>query len=187
MTLGREVPGDALRPVLDELYRSHRQRLYAFAWARTRSREDALDLVQEVFLRAWRHMPALAERPGEARLYWLFACARRLSIDHQRHRQVVARTERAPDGEPADAGRGDPVRRAEAAETWRLLDTAIRALPAALREVLALSVLGEMTSAQIGVALGIPAGTVRYQLLQARRALRRALAVPAPDPGRGGR
>lgn len=172
------------RALLDALYHAHGRRLYAFLWARTGTREDALDLLQEVYLRAWRHIGTLAELPEERRLYWLFACARRLGIDHHRHRQVVARREGAPPADPPDPGDGAPGRRLEAAETWRVLDGAIRALPAALREVLALSVLGGSTSAEIGIALGLPAGTVRYRLLQARRRLQQAIAPAAAHPGR---
>lgn len=161
--------------VLDELYRTNRQRLYSFLWARTASREDALDLLQEVFLRAWRHVQGLAEMPEDRRPYWLFACARRLSIDHHRHRQVAVRTERVTGREPSGPDEGGPTIRIETAEALRFLNQAIRDLPDPLREVFALSVLGEMTSAEIGITLGIPAGTVRYRLLKARRALQEAI------------
>jgi RNA polymerase sigma-70 factor (ECF subfamily) len=50
-------------------------------------------------------------------------------------------------------------------------------LPEALREVLVLHVLGDRNSTEIGAALGRPAGTVRYQLAEARRLLARALDI----------
>ena len=176
--------GVAPRALLDDLYQRHRRRLYAFFWGRTANREDALDLVQELFARAWRHIDWLAALPHERRVYWLFACARRLGIDHHRHRQVVGRTEGTSDTDPPDADERGPSHRAEQAEALRVLGRSIRGLPAPLREVLALRVLGEMTSAEIGTALGIPAGTVRYRLMQARQRLRGALEQDSA-PGRG--
>lgn len=166
--------------LIEDLYGAHRQRLYALFWSRTGSREDALDLVQEVFLRAWRHAELLAEMPEGRRQYWLFACARTLGIDHHRHRQVVSHVEQILPPEPPDPARADAGLALEAAETRHMLDQAIRDLPDPLRHVLVLTVMGEMTSAEIGVALGIPAGTVRYRLMRARQALEQALA------GRGG-
>lgn len=185
MSRGAREPGP-IRPMLEELYRAYRQRLYAFFWSRTGSREDALDLLQELFLRAWRNAESLAEMPEPRRLYWLFACARRLGIDHHRHRQVVANAEQVQDGEPQDPGRGDPSLRLEHSETWRAVDRAIRELPDPLREVLVMKVMGEMPSSEIGIALGIPAGTVRYRLMRARQALARALEGTPSTPGRGG-
>lgn len=163
------------RALLDDLYQTHRLRLYAFFWARTANPEDALDLVQELFVQAWRHVDKVAALPPERRVYWLFACARHLGIDHYRHRQVAQRVEAMPEPATADSGAGPPGSRLEAEEALRVLHRSIRLLPAPLREVLALSVLGEMTSAEIGGALGVPPGTVRYRLMQARRALQRAL------------
>jgi RNA polymerase sigma-70 factor, ECF subfamily len=51
------------------------------------------------------------------------------------------------------------------------LQHAIRALPEEQRVILSMATVGEMTSNQIGDALGQPAGTVRYKLSQARRRL----------------
>jgi len=58
-----------------------------------------------------------------------------------------------------------------------VLDAAIARLPEALRTVLVLQVLGDRTSAEIGELLGRPAGTVRYQLAQARRRLAEELRL----------
>jgi len=57
------------------------------------------------------------------------------------------------------------------------VDRAIRRLPEHLRTVLVLQVLGERTSAEIGEMLDRPAGTVRYQLSQARKRLAEELRL----------
>lgn len=156
---------------MEDLYRTYRQSLYAFFWSRTGSREDAMDLVQDVFIRAWRHATALGDMPESRRGYWLFACARTVSIDHHRHRHIAWKAELRHGTEEAARFAGDPVDLAEAAEDWRDLDRAIRALPEPLRDVLSLRVLGELTSRQISEVLGVPPGTVRYRLARARAEL----------------
>ena len=63
---------------------------------------------------------------------------------------------------------------------------AIKQLPEQQRTTLAMAAAGGLTSAEIAAALGVPAGTVRYRLSLARRALAAALArydhPAAPEP-----
>ena len=63
-----------------------------------------------------------------------------------------------------------------AAERVAIVGEAIRRLPEQQRTTLAMAAAGELTSAEIAAALGVPAGTVRYRLSLARRALAAALA-----------
>ena len=74
--------------------------------------------------------------------------------------------------ETTEAG---PHRQAEARERLARLDTAIGRLPEEQRVILTMATAGELTSSQIGEALGEPAGTVRYRLSQARKQLAAAL------------
>jgi RNA polymerase sigma factor (sigma-70 family) len=178
--------GESGRPLLVALYTAHRQRLYAYLWGQTGHREDALDLLQEVFARAWTHIADLEALPPERRTYWLLACARRLCVDRHRRR---AAARRAGDIMEAAAAAGPsvpaPQQAAEDAEAWRRVNGAIAALPRELREVLAMSVLGEMESAEVGAALGIAASTARYRLMRARDMLRAALGLARRDGRRG--
>lgn len=189
----REAAGGSApsRAFLEDLYRAERRGLFGFFWARLGDREEALDLVQEVFERAWRHLDRVRALPADRRRAWLFACARRLAVDRYRHRAAVRRAE--PDIQTASAALaargqrdGIPGARAERAEDVRRLDAAVRALPAPERDALALMVLGGMNSRQAGSALGLPPGTVRYHLLRARRRLREALAGDAAGKGVAG-
>ncbi len=159
---------------LPALYRRERRPLFAFFWARLGEREEALDLVQEVFARACRHAAVLRRLPAARRRAWLFTCARRLTVDRYRRRAAARRA--SPAAAPAVDG---PEAAAERADALRRLDRAIRGLPGPQREALALVVLGGLSSAGAGEALGLPPGTVRYHLFQARRRLRAEL-------GRGG-
>jgi len=95
-----ESPDDALRT----LYAQHRHAVLAYAEGFTQDRGQAEDIVQETFLRAWRHLPRLLadDRPVRP---WLLQVARRLLIDAARAaraRPVLA--EQNPDADPAVDG-----------------------------------------------------------------------------------
>ena len=167
------------------MYQAQRRPLFGFFWARLGEREEALDLVQEVFTRAWRCIDALRALPEDRQRAWLFVCARRLVVDRYRHHAAVRQAEpfllaeaRSPQETPAGT-------HLEEAEELRRLEIAIRGLPAVEREALCLVVLGGMTSRQVGEALGLPAGTVRYRLLCARRRLRHTMESDMAGKGGG--
>jgi RNA polymerase sigma-70 factor (ECF subfamily) len=157
--------------LFDTLYAEHQRPLHAYFVGRTADRELALDLLQELFMRVWRSVQTLEALPDERRHHWLYAVARNLVVDTYRSRgagqAAYERLQRLAQPAHADAADAHVVGREQLSE----IDTAIRRLPEDLRVVLVLQVLGERTSAEIGEIVGRPAGTVRYQLAQARRRL----------------
>jgi RNA polymerase sigma-70 factor (ECF subfamily) len=160
--------------------------VHAFFLGHTGDDQVASDLLQETFLRVWRHRGDLEEMPDEGQRYWLFSIGRNLLTDHYRRRAVRSVMHKA--GTESLEAHPDPASE-RARATWDEaldLNAAIARLPEHLRVVLAMSVLGEMTSGEIGEALGRPAGTVRYQLLQARRALADMLALGRATAVRNG-
>lgn len=168
-------PSDA-QGLFDDLYAQHQRALHAFFFGRTSDRELALDLLQEVFLRLWRSIRVVEALPPERRHHWLYAVARNLVVDTYRGRAsgsaALERLQRLTPPDIADPPETD-VLHAEAVDR---LDRAIHNLPDDLRVVLVLQALGERTSTEIGEVLGRPAGTVRYQLAQARHRLAEVLA-----------
>ena len=165
------------RDVFTSLYEDHRPAVYAFLLGRAGDPEKARDLLQEAFLRVWRHLAAVRDLAPERQRAWIFAVARNLVIDARRSlavrnaaRAVLQRTAVAM----APAG-DEPPARAELAERVELLERAIRDLPEPLRVALAMTTVGGMTSARAGEALGEPAGTIRDRVNQARQRLAAAL------------
>jgi RNA polymerase sigma-70 factor (ECF subfamily) len=173
----------------NRLYDEHSRALHAYFLGRTGDAEAALDLLQEAFLRAWRTIQTLQSLPPNRWRYWLFAVARNLVTDHYRRRAAQTTVDAVLGDQMRDAARvGAPpdhtAARLEQAETMACLDRAIRGLPDDLRTALLLQVLGEMSSAQIGEMVGVPAGTVRYRIAVARRQLAdavRLLEEPASE------
>ena len=161
----------------NRLYSAYQGAVHAYLLGRTGDREAARDLLQEVFLRAWRRVDAWSALPPERQRAWVFTVARNLVIDAHRGRvsSEAARAElerMAQVSRPAAQG---PEAGAELVERVARLERAIQRLPERLRVVLSLHVVGELTSAQVGELLGEPPGTVRYRLSQARRMLAEAL------------
>lgn len=154
--------------LFDEAYRAQGGSIRAFFFGHTQNHDVASDLVQETYLRVWRHIETLRRIPAERRRFWLFAIAKNTLADYYRRRSVRDRheTRMLEFGLPQGM---DPAAEVETGETLAAIDQAIKRLPENLREVLALHTMGEMTSAEIGEVLVRPAGTVRYQLSQARR------------------
>jgi RNA polymerase sigma-70 factor (ECF subfamily) len=162
----------------DALYAAHQPTVFAFLLGRTGNRELALDLLQEVFTRVWRSLDTIEALAPEKRPYWLFSVARNLVIDDYRARASRERTQAALDPPPLSTD--GPEAAAVAGDQLRALNVAIAGLPEDLRTVFVLSALGDRNSTEIGQILGRPAGTVRYQLSEARRRLASQLRVAEP-------
>jgi RNA polymerase sigma-70 factor, ECF subfamily len=163
--------------VFTRIFDQHRHAVLAYFLGRVADPELAADLLQETFLRAWRRLPEIGPLPDGQQRAWLFTVARNLAIDSYRSgaaRQAaeVALRQDATTRETTVAG---PHEHAELGERVARLEAAIRQLPEEQRVILSMATAGGLTSQQIGEALEVPAGTVRYRLSQARKQLAAAL------------
>lgn len=143
----------------------HGRFMFRVAYALLRNPQDAEDAVQEAFLKlyrgeAWRRMED--ERGFLARTVW------RVGLDRLPRKD----TDDVAGMDLAATGHSPEVQTVAAAERL-LLRRLIDALPEELRQVLLLSAIEEMTSREIGLALGVPEGTVRTRLMRARAELKR--------------
>jgi RNA polymerase sigma-70 factor (ECF subfamily) len=179
--MGRDSGGAAngSATFFDQLYTGHRQALHAYFVGRSGDGEVALDLLQEVFLRAWRQRATLQAMPAAEHRFWLFAVARNLVIDHVRRqaRRAESTAQLQQQALTAAIVAPNPGVIYERQEQVDLLDQAIQRLPEQLRTVLALHVMGELNSSEMGSVLDMPSGTVRYQLSLARRRLAEDLCL----------
>jgi RNA polymerase sigma-70 factor (ECF subfamily) len=131
-------------------------------------RADVDDLVQDVFLQAMRQLGAL--RDASAFGGWLAAIARNRGRDHLRHTRATEPLEDA-----AAAG-GDATAGFEAQAVLR----ALRALPEAYRETLALRLIEGMTGPEIAAATGLTPASVRVNLHRGMKQLRERLERGSP-------
>jgi RNA polymerase sigma-70 factor, ECF subfamily len=160
------------------LYEAHRAAVHAYFTGRTGDPQSAADLMQDVFLRAWQHLEKLADMPDDRRRAWIFTVARNLSVDAHRRWHTRAGAEQALAHEPTCSPQSASTAASTAvigAERVAVVGEAIRRLPEQQRITLTMAAAGGMTSAEVAAALGVPAGTVRYRLSLARRAVADAL------------
>ncbi|WP_219414595.1 sigma-70 family RNA polymerase sigma factor [Pseudonocardia nigra] len=153
-------------------HRAYAGELFRFALRRLGDHGAAEDVVQEVFVRAWRAADTFDARRTSLR-GWLFAIARNLVVDHARHRAVRPATPVADPDLVALAG-GDGGF-AEATMTAWTLEEALRRLSPEHRVVLVETYLRGRPYAEVAAELGIPVGTVRSRVFYGLKALRVAL------------
>jgi RNA polymerase sigma-70 factor, ECF subfamily len=158
------------------LYEAHQTAVHAYFVGRTADRWLAADLMQEVFMRVWQRLGELSGRSPDGQRAWIFTVARNLSIDTFRRERTRAGAEAAALGDDAAPAPASAATAVIAAERVAIVGEAIKRLPEQQRTTLAMAAAGGLTSAEIGTALGVPAGTVRYRLSLARRTLAAELA-----------
>lgn len=168
----RAQSGD--RQAFGELVSRYMRRAYYVALGLVGSHEDALDLSQEAFVRAYRARASIdPDRPFYA---WLYQIVRRVCFNHLRDGRTRRRKleEAGPwlvDVAGATAASTDPARFTERAELRARLEAAIEMLPEREREVLVLREFEGLKYREIADLLGIPIGTVMSRLYTARRNL----------------
>lgn len=173
----RALRGD--ESAAERLVRLHLGAAYAVALGVTGTPQDAEDVVQDAFANA---LGRLAECRDPATFSgWLIQIVRNTAKNRVRYRKV---RETAPLADAhAAASRDDPSRDTERAELRERLEEALGHLTEVQRSVVLLHDLEGWKHREIGEKLGMPDGTVRYHLFQARRALRERLGHLVRDDG----
>jgi RNA polymerase sigma-70 factor, ECF subfamily len=165
---GGELAGDTDAAVR-QLYARHAPALRRYVERFCPDRASADDIVQETFIRAWRHLPQLSSGDVPVRP-WLYRVARNLLIDADRaarSRPVTVRPQ------PAEEGRDDTG--LDRVLDQQLVADALDQLSPAHRAVLVETFYQGRTLAKVARQLGIPDSTARSRLHYALQALRRQL------------
>src|SRR5437763_189722 len=164
--VGRARRGD--REAFTQLIMQYQVPLYNMALRMVGGREDAADISQEAFLRAWEKIRTLREAPFKS---WLFQIAANLCYDHFRRGR---RYGVMPDEEITSnvVGLGiatpDPQERAEVNERTRLVRDCIQALDHDMRIAIVLRDVNGMAYEEIAAVLRVPLGTVKSRIARAR-------------------
>lgn len=167
----------------------HMRALYAHSYRLLGDRDEADDVTQETFVRAWSALDRYDER--YTFYTWLRTIATRLALNvlaKRRRRRTEGGEVFESVAESAADPRPGPEAKAEASELGTRLSAALGELPDEQRTVLVLRAQEGMSYAEIASALAIPVGTVMSRLARARERLRAILTATeraAPMPGEG--
>ena len=159
----------------DILFRRFQLPLYAYVHELVRDEQTSLDVVQETFVNAARHLASLRD---DARFgSWLFGIAHQKVAQHWRKRRLetVSLDETNFDDFP-DEDRPDEwlIRKEQEAAFMKLVGI----LPELQRAVLLLHFIEDFSLDEISVITGAPLGTVKSRLHYAKKTLRQQLEAP---------
>ena len=164
------------RRAVAELYARHQRPLFRYLWQLTSDHGLAEEILQDTIVAVWQGAGAFEAR--SAVRTWLFAIARRQAHNVLRRRGLQLASE---DGlhalEDSDPGPEERVLRQSDAED---VQRALARLPLIHREVLVLNFINGLRYDEIATVLGVPEGTVKSRLSNAKRALRRLLHEEHP-------
>lgn len=179
----------------EELVRRYEKRVYAVALRSSGSPEDAADIVQEVFLRAWRSIESFRGDSGFST--WLFRITMNMCVDFARHKHSQPQTQSIVDEEENERQVPDtaptPEEHLENRELGRELAAALDEISEEHRRIVLLRDVSGMSYTEIADVLEISEGTVKSRLSRARIALRKVLLrrgnlfqSAASNPSKGG-
>ena len=166
------------------LFERYHRRAYALAFGVVRHQEDALDVVQDAFIKAHKYLDKFE---GNSSFYtWLYRIVMNLAIDHirkhRRVRPVELDEQRLEDGGDEGDGLlpkllgGNPGRALMDKEIRQRIDTALGELSENHRSVLVMRELEGLSYEEMAQAMGCSKGTIMSRLFHARKNMQKRLA-----------
>lgn len=179
LLVARAKAGDA--QAFDALVRRYRKRIFALALHLSGSESDADDIVQDVFVRAYRALP---EFEGRSEFFtWVYRLTMNRAFDARRARtrrgessidEFDPRIERSI---AVDAP-GDPARAAELRQTYARVLRALDALPPEMCATMVLCAMQGLSNSEAAVVQGCSRGTIAWRMHEGRRRLLEAMDAP---------
>jgi RNA polymerase sigma-70 factor (ECF subfamily) len=174
--LAEAVPGFLVTDVRD-IDQEFEERLndsstlaFRVAFSVLRHHQDAEDVAQEAFARAYKGFSQLRDR--EAFRAWLVRMTWRLALDHLRgHRRRVAREQVPIDPPAVPSGEQQAIEADRARRLWDAIDR----LPEVLRLTLVLASIEEHSRKEVAALTGAPEGTVKSRVFDAKKLLKEML------------
>jgi RNA polymerase sigma-70 factor (ECF subfamily) len=166
---------EAFEPLVEK----YKRKVFRLAYQVLRDQEEALDVAQEAFVKAFRALPAFK---GDSAFYtWLFRITMNVALDRKRQRATRAKSLGADDVPPEEWERTatstdpDPEDVATGAERRERIRKGLDSLSEHHRAIIILSDIEGLQYREIAEVLGIPMGTVMSRLHHARKRLRDVL------------
>jgi RNA polymerase sigma-70 factor (ECF subfamily) len=175
--LGTFVTLDAdLEREFEHLLRESSGLAIRVAYSVVRHRQDAEEVAQEAFAKAYSRFSQLRDR--NAFRAWLVRMTWRLAIDRWRSdRRRTAREHAGANDDPERSTEKIALDNERAEQLWRAIDD----LPDQLREAIVLSAIQGYEIREVSALLGVPEGTIKWRLFMARKGLAERLQCLVTD------
>lgn len=164
----------------EQLVLENQNRAYSLALRLIGDREEAADLAQEAFVRAWQGLEQF--QGGSSFATWVYRLTTNVCIDYLRKKKRREAVEPVVSLDDPDSGwaepstwERDPQRLLERSERGEALARGLEKLPDWQRQVLVLRELSGLSYQEIGQALSLDIGTVKSRIARARLNLRKIL------------
>lgn len=159
----------------DELVNRYQRPISAFVYRMVGDYDAALDLTQEIFIKVYASLSRY--RPEFKFSTWIYKIAHNAAIDHlrrtsSRERSLSVGTETDNYELPLEFEGLTPEQQSEREERRGEIETVVRSLPTAYRELIVLRHSQDLTYEEIVDVTGLPLGTVKNRLFRAREMMR---------------
>ena len=159
----------------EELVRRYQRPISAYVYRMVGDYDTALDLTQEIFIKVYN---SLARYRSEFKFStWIYKIAHNCAVDHlRRHngreQSLISGAEGDSYELPIESRRLSPEQESERKERRLEIESVVRTLPAAYRELIILRHSQDLTYEEIVEVTGLPLGTVKNRLFRARDMMR---------------
>lgn len=162
-----------------ELIKIHQDKIYRHAFYLLKNREDAKDMAQEAFIKAWEHRTELREGTAHS---WMLKCVQNLCLNQLKRRKFQVHLDEE-EGESLEMllhthsyqSNPTPDEIAIRLELKQLVRQAVEELPPAMRSTVVMREFEEMSYKEIADELKQPENNVKSTLFRARKKLREIL------------
>src|SRR2546428_12057661 len=159
----------------EELVRRYQRPISAYVYRMVGDYEAALDLTQEIFIKVYGSLSRY--RPEFKFSTWIYKIAHNAAIDHLRRnvgreRSLINGTESDNYDLPIECEGLSPEQQSEREERRMEIESVVRSLPTAYRELIVLRHSQDLTYEEIVDVTGLPLGTVKNRLFRAREMMR---------------
>lgn len=155
----------------------YENRMYGYLYRLEGNSDDALDLTQEVFFRAWRSIHTF--RAGERLLPWLYQVARNTQIESHRRKQLQRFSldeAHEEQGFEVSSEARSPVQQAESRDAQDRVQRALNKLAPEYREAVVLRFVEDLSYDEIAQIQGVALGTAKSRVFRAKDQLAHLLA-----------
>ena len=159
----------------EELVRRYQRPISAYVYRMVGDYDCALDLTQEIFIKIYASLSRY--RPEFKFSTWIYKIAHNAAIDHLRRnagreRSINRGTESEPQQLTIESKGLSPEQQSEREERRMEIESVVRLLPTAYRELIVLRHSQDLTYEEIVEVTGLPLGTVKNRLFRAREMMR---------------